>query len=359
MRFPNRRELLGTGLRGGIAMAALGGFFGKLFGAPAATPTPRIEPKPLTSMAQIDTVIAETGFSGAAAEVRAHCAPCLHLIEAGPASGRAPGVTRLGGSPDLPVGASWPVSGTCPRPSFFGQLNLVDLVGSAVSGQLPKAGLLSFFADLESFDQNPVGVRAVFTPPGVDFAPLAAPAGVEIFRPVAVRFEAGVAFTHFENNWLHDLAKAHPGGDIDALSERLSAAPWPTLGRILGYANWAEHDMREELYFREIGRPGQHRLRIWRTWPEWEQAKQIAHRLANGTIYRPWSAKDDANVGWMIDHATEVARGVGRWQSLLAVESNPAMNLWINDANAIYFFAHADALQNGDFSNVQAVTAQS
>ena len=358
MLASSRREMLLTGLKGGLVVAGLSGFFGKVFRA-HATPAPRAMPKPLASMAEVDAVIAETGFSAAAAEIRKHCAPCLHVFDAGPATGLLPGETRLGGRPDLPVGTHWPRSDKCPRPSFFGQLNLADLAGSVIEGQLPKAGLLSFFADLEAFDQDPIGVHAVYTPADMNIAPLNAPAGIETFNPVAVRFEPGVAFTDFENKWLLDLGNAHPDGDIDALSDRLSASPWPVLGRILGHASWREEDLREALYFREIGRPGQQRLRIWRTWEEWEKAKQMAHRLANGSIYRPWSGNDDANVRWIIDNAAEINRGVERWQSLLTIESGQAMNLWINDANAIYFFAHADALAAGDFSNVQAITTQS
>ncbi|WP_176399657.1 DUF1963 domain-containing protein [Novosphingobium sp. B 225] len=303
-------------------------------------------------------MIAETGFAAAADDIRAHCEPCLHIFEAGRASGGARGGTRFGGDPDLPRGASWPQSPSCPQPSFFGQIDLAEIRHSPIAKHLPQTGLLSFFADLESFDQDPLGVYVLHIPAGNELEQLSAPEGTASYNPVAVRFEPGVAFTEFDWAWLNELADANPNGDIDALTNRLGAAPWPVMGRLLGYANWPQDDLREELYFREIGRPGQERLRIWRSWPDWEKAKKIADPLANGTIYRPWSEQDDANVRWIIDHAAEVDRGVTRWQSLLTIESGKAMNLWINDANAIYFFAPKDLLQHGDFSNVQAVTTQ-
>lgn len=76
-------------------------------------------------------------------------------------------------------------------------------------------------------------------------------------------------------------------------------------------------------------------------------------------IYRPWSAADDDLVRWIQSHRLEIDAGVASWRSLLTIESNQAMDLWINDANAIYFFLPAADLARADFSNVQAITAQS
>lgn len=53
------------------------------------------------------------------------------------------GASRIGGEPDLPEGAEWPVDGTTPM-SFVAQFRLDELAQVAAS-PLPAIGLLSFF----------------------------------------------------------------------------------------------------------------------------------------------------------------------------------------------------------------------
>lgn len=59
------------------------------------------------------------------------------------------GGSRLGGEPDLPVGADWPDGDDGPL-SFVAQVNLGDLVPLLPGEGLPTSGLLSFFYDTES-----------------------------------------------------------------------------------------------------------------------------------------------------------------------------------------------------------------
>jgi hypothetical protein len=61
------------------------------------------------------------------------------------AADRRPGATRLGGLPDLPAGATWPVRDGYEF-DFIGQLGLDELAPFDVEDRLPHQGLLSIFA---------------------------------------------------------------------------------------------------------------------------------------------------------------------------------------------------------------------
>lgn len=84
------------------------------------------------------------------------------------------GATRLGGLPDLPVDAIWPVVKKTPL-TFVGQVDLAGVAGTAAARLLPASGLLSFFV----YDTNPDDYArkgaVLFTPAGVPLVRHAAP----------------------------------------------------------------------------------------------------------------------------------------------------------------------------------------
>lgn len=318
----------------------------------------------LANTAQLDALIERTGYRAFAAEIHRRSRPCIHIFAAGLATDAPIGATRFGGMPDLPPETAWPRDGHGAPLSFYAQIDLGDLAGAPAAAVLPKSGLLSFFAgDLQAYP-GPIPVAVRMTPAGAGLARLVPPADAATYEdwrasvPVSARFEQGLSFPGFDSGWLETLETADDDADFGAFEDAL-IPPFPVLGQISGYAAWPADDLREEIHFGELGRRGQQRLRYWRSWEDWEEGKTIQSKLANGTIYRPWSASDDANMRWILDHDAEIAEGVARWQSLLTIESNHPMNLWINDANAIYFFAPAEQLEAGDFSSVRAVTTQS
>ena len=67
-----------------------------------------------------------------------------------------PGVSKIGGHPDLPAGTTWPTFKGRPQ-SFLAQIRLADVSTHDVSGLLPRRGMLWFFydADQETFGENP------------------------------------------------------------------------------------------------------------------------------------------------------------------------------------------------------------
>ena len=65
------------------------------------------------------------------------------------------GTTRLGGDPDLPVGAEFPVSTVGPPHHFLAQLNTADLQGTVAGLAFPPSGLISIFRPHSDGIKNP------------------------------------------------------------------------------------------------------------------------------------------------------------------------------------------------------------
>lgn len=325
----------------------------KLFGTPRRPPA---EPaRGIADRAALDDLVARTGHPPAAAETLARRAlPCLAIF-AEPA-GETPGRTRFGGIPDLPPGMAWPESEAMPL-VFYAQVALSDAIRDAGAPDLPPNGLLSFFGAWAEDDDARIVTRVIHTPAGAPLAPASPPIGIKRFHPVGARLEPMLSFPDFDSALMEEIEQASPDADHLALLLGL-CAPAKAIGQLFGHAQWHD-DLREVIHFSSIGRPGQERLRIWESREAWEEAKKIESHLAGGRIYRPWSAADDDNVDWIQSHRAEIDAGVAGWRALLTIESNLAMDLWINDANAIYFFIPATDLAKADFANVQALATQS
>jgi uncharacterized protein YwqG len=60
----------------------------------------------------------------------------------------AVGLSKIGGTPDLPEGMDWPLSNGKPM-SFIAQIRLADAAAFDASKALPKTGTLYFFYDAE------------------------------------------------------------------------------------------------------------------------------------------------------------------------------------------------------------------
>lgn len=95
-----------------------------------------------------------------AAELAALVKPCL-ILEPGTSTRR----TRAGGLPELAEGQPWPTTSRGHPMTFLGQLDLEQLEGLPVSGELPDHGLLGwFYADDAAPAEHAIvwsGTRAV------------------------------------------------------------------------------------------------------------------------------------------------------------------------------------------------------
>jgi hypothetical protein len=81
-----------------------------------------------------------------AGKVKKLARPSITLLSSPPSeSARDLGISRLGGSPDLPDGVPWPVVDAGPM-TFVGQIALAELAPFDPKRLLPASGLLAFFA---------------------------------------------------------------------------------------------------------------------------------------------------------------------------------------------------------------------
>ncbi|MEO7497033.1 MAG: DUF1963 domain-containing protein, partial [Massilia sp.] len=290
-----------------------------------------------------------------------------HILPQGVSAPAVVGSSRLGGLPDLASGASWPRSKSGGLLTFYGQINLEDVAVASGSPLLPSAGLLSIFAGAIESSYAPIELRLAVTAAGTPLSTIALPDGPVAFadenvKPldaVSIRCEPGLSLPTENMRFMRELEIAAPDGDIDTLLAGLSAAPTNAIGQILGYAQFPSSDVHRDAYFAEIGRADQGRLEIWEDWEAWEAAKLMQSRLRNGQIYRPWSAKDDENVRWLLANKAAIASGIEQWHSILWIASNRLMNLWINDADPIYILAKIDDAGHLDLSNAWAGATQS
>ncbi len=231
---------------------------------------------------------------------------------------------------------------------------------------LPAQGLLSIFCgSIDSFSES-IEACVLVTAPDATLQRLAPPASssyadgsMRTLDPVRIRFEAGLSFPTQNSSFVNALETAAPDCDLDGLVEAMEAAPESAFGQLLGYAQFSLEDVHSKIYFSDIGRANQDRLLIWDNWEDWETAKKMNSRLANGQVYRPWSAADDENVRWMIANRAAIASGTEQWHALLWIASNPLMDMWINDADPIYFLTKVDHEGRLMLSDVRAGATQS
>ena len=90
----------------------------------------------------------------------------------------AVGTTKSGGQPDLPRGYSWPKGKECKAiynddtkgvetlAGYLAQVNLSEIAHTQAAKDLPKTGLLSFFAfqDIENDNPDVIGAKAIYFP---------------------------------------------------------------------------------------------------------------------------------------------------------------------------------------------------
>jgi uncharacterized protein YwqG len=247
-----------------------------------------------------------------------------------------PGVSRLGGVPDLPVGVAWPAWKDAPM-SFIGQVNLADLANFGPAQDLPKNGLLAFFYDSaqETYGADPAdhgGWSVIYFPP----AP-AQEGGFHLFAhatphplkpaPFPARLPAGARFTPCRLTFASEYTL--PG----APSQYLPDLDW-SKDEIERYeqfqAGFPSAEDRKTLHFRMFGCPDQI-----------QDDMQLQCALyANGV------SPDDAAAPQVAAQAA--ARKAG-WQLLLQVDSDETIGMRWASYGMLYFWLEKEALQQCQF----------
>jgi uncharacterized protein YwqG len=259
----------------------------------------------------------------------------LHPLD-GQAISTQPGVSRLGGAPDLPGRMPWPVWKGLPM-SFIAQVGLADLISFAPAQELPKSGLLSFFYDAaqETYGADPAdrGGWQVF------FFPSAPPpeGGFHLFSHTDPRQLKAVAFpaalpagARFKPCRLTFASEYTLPG---APSQYLSGLDWSP-DEIQRYeqfqASFPSAEDRKILHFRMFGCPDQI-----------QDDMQLQCALyANGV------SPDDAATPQVVAQAASRKAG---WQLLLQVDSDETIGMRWASYGMLYFWLEKQALQLRQF----------
>ena len=116
--------------------------------------------------------------------------PALRMVKKKAKDAQRPiGTSKIGGLPDLPKGYAWPKGKECRAiynddtkgvdqlAGFLAQVNFADIAHTQATKDLPKEGLLSFFAfqDIENDNPDVIGAKAVFFPEITGFVPTKPP----------------------------------------------------------------------------------------------------------------------------------------------------------------------------------------
>lgn len=247
------------------------------------------------------------------ARMRRSVRPTLLLVPA-----TAPGFSKIGGLPDLPAAAAWPIGLSQPR-AFVAQVDLATFQGESGIDWLPIEGrLYLFFDDDRNGWADCVTVTYSVEPPG---APREPP------QPIDKRWrfqERRVAFMKFNSvpslDWL----------DIDpaALPDRQSNEDWSTA--------FADCDLGDEIEHRIGGYPSE------------LQGGQM--QLECEYLYRGRTRRYDEPV------PEGIRRAAREWWLLFQIDSDPAlgMNWW--DAGRLYIFVRKRDALRGDFSRTVTIT---
>jgi uncharacterized protein YwqG len=237
------------------------------------------------------------------------------------------GASKLGGRPDLPPHAVWPMLNTAPM-SFVAQIRLSDLRKSDSARLLPATGLLSFFYDAqqEAYGDKPAD-RAGWQVLYHDGAPV--PAQLErLEMPEGLLEEA-----RFKACLLTPIAEL-------TLPER------PTVEAPSLMWNSADQERYETLYAR---------------FPSDADHSEIHHRM----LGHPNTLQDDMRPQCQLvsqgvtksdsPQAADLLKGLLNWLLLLQVDSDENAGMRWGNTGMLYFWIEREALAARQFDHVWTI----
>lgn len=245
-----------------------------------------------------------------------------------------PGVTKLGGIPDLPVGQEWPSRRANQEPySFLAQVNLAEIHPFDLNGQLPLSGLLYFFFNVESGDDGKVLFAA-------EPAELYTPAVPEALRPKEKSFFQKL----FTGSTPLRMFKECP---VDIFTE-YHIPSWDSL-RMERICKMTGTDIQPVNAF--IDEESQEAF-----WDEGESEMTSNHHFLgpyNG-IQNEFHELSITNSLKTVEElsVTEINE-ILKWKLLFQLDSDKLTGFSWADWGRLYFFIHETDLQKRDFSRVR------
>jgi hypothetical protein len=252
---------------------------------------------------------------------------------------------RLGGNPDLPPDAAWPVAGDvwpvvgdARRPlTFIGQLDAGELDVSVWN--TPREGLLSFFGLQDSSTRLVVAGHVLHTPPSVPLVPTAPPEDL----PTAWRLRTLPVVARPELT-LPRIA-VWPSAALAALGFGDGGPFWPGDGEEAYkelVSRLAEHQGFPGEHTSDVPIP-EHRVLGWPRHVQNDILEELAHEHLLSIGQRPAAEEDIA----------AVAR---EWRLLLQVEADYRLADGELYGQGLYFGLPAEDLAAGRFDRVEALS---
>jgi uncharacterized protein YwqG len=238
----------------------------------------------------------------------------------------AVGSSRLGGTPDLAPGMSWPVCNGVPM-AFTAQIRLSDAVAHDPDARLPRSGMLYFFYEAQEqkwgFDpKDRDNWKVIYHDgdPGT-LQPAEPPANLpeeSRFRCCRVTFSTEISVPPYESGIVERLRLSDIEGDaygrlLDALERH------EPIHRLLGYPEPIQGDMQEECQF-----------------------------ASNGVNTGGSNGENEARLA-------DLRKGITDWRLLLQIDSDDSLGTMWGDAGRIYFWIREQDLKSRDFANVWLV----
>lgn len=222
---------------------------------------------PRRSLTDVDKLIDDHGFTRYKPILKKGIRPAISLRPRPADDSDIPvGVSKLGGSPDLPPAAVWPERQGRAM-AFLAQVRLSDVKRHDWRGQLPPTGTLSFFYDADAgpglySDGDPDGAGAVlFTPAEVETRRRGRPATLlpGLIYPASILYPAG--------RWMIDPGARYGdsrGGEAEWRKawnfEQALGADASATHHMLGWANAQQNEMEPLLAYKNSTRPRDWRL---------------------------------------------------------------------------------------------------
>ncbi len=116
-------------------------------------------------LSKLENLIHVHDLSAKRTSILSAAKPSIGLILEKPTSENLGSLSHIGGQPRMPVSVPWPIRKNGHPLSHLAQINLADLLPYSVQLNLPKAGLLHFFVDMEDcYTDERDCSRVLFTP---------------------------------------------------------------------------------------------------------------------------------------------------------------------------------------------------
>jgi uncharacterized protein YwqG len=280
----------------------------------------------MVNRAEALAMLASMGLSGISQELDALMKDSIRItVHPAEDVSLAIGASKLGGEPDLPLGAAWPTGKGLPL-SFIAQIRLADVAPFDPQHVLPPGGLLSFFYDAaqQTYGADPAdrgGWTVVYVPGDTGtLQRLSAPPSL----PAAARFKVGAA----------------------AFTAEVTLPQQPELDM----PNLAWTAEQKHAYENALG-----------TFPSQADRALAHHRL----LGNPDTIQDDMRLECQLaangvsdadaPAAVPLKVGANNWRLLLQVDSDDTLGMRWADAGMLYFWIEHEALAARHFNNVWVV----